>query len=492
MTQPQTLNVEYAELIARAHEIEELLPPIPSTNPQAPCALSMASDAVTQLGLSADSIRLYLKGCEREWKTLAKTLRSAAKAYEEIDEGAADAINNEGTPNSLHGNGPMSALDDSDMPWDPPAPRPAPPLADDPYYEVRQATMAIEAGDQGAACKIFAQEWHAFQFALQEIPYRFRPFTSWEGDARTAVEQNFELQRQWIASMVQLCCTLRDQANDIADAQKKIRPASGTATQDFNGNYTIPEEHPGPGDILFVENTYKAGVEDHMQALIQTSIEWYAILQKKSETALKFYRNKTALPPLNPPMFPTAAGAAEAVDHGSGGSDGIDFGDLPDGLPSGDGLSGLPAMPALPSGGMPAMPNASLPSGAAVPPLPAAGKGLPKGAQVKPASLGGIGGGGGVAVPKLPLQSWTNTGASAGAAAAPVGAGGGIPVPSAYAKLNGAGVGMSGGMGGGMPMGGAGGQGQGAGKGKRVQSEDQALYTEDRAWTEGVIGRRRA
>ncbi|WP_281173689.1 hypothetical protein [Mycobacterium genavense] len=37
MTQPQTLNVEYAELIARANEIEELLPPIPATNPQPPC-----------------------------------------------------------------------------------------------------------------------------------------------------------------------------------------------------------------------------------------------------------------------------------------------------------------------------------------------------------------------------------------------------------------------------------------------------------------------
>lgn len=491
MTQPRTLNVEYAELIGRAHEIEELLPPIPSANPQAPCALSMASDAVTQLGLSADSIRLYLKGCEREWKTLAKSLRNAAKAYEEIDEGAADAINNEGTPNSLGGNGQMSALDDSDMPWDPPAPRPAPAPAEDPYYEVRQATMAIEAGDQGAACKVFADEWHTFQFALQEISSRFRPFTSWEGEARTAVEQNFELQRQWIASMVQLCCTLRDQANDIVEAQKKIRPAGPTATQDINGNYSIPEEHPGPGDILFVENTYKAGVEDHMQSLILTSIEWYEILQKKSETALKFYRDKTALPPLNPPMFPTAAGAAEAVDYGAGGSEGVDFGNLPDGLPSGDGLSGLPGMPALPGGGMSAMPNAALPNGAVVPPLPAAGKGLPKGAPVKPASLGGVGVGGGVGgvgIPKLPLQSWSNTGASAGAAAAPAGASGGIPVPPAYAKLNGGG----GGMGGGLPMGGAGGQGQGAGKGKRVQTEEQALYTEDRAWTEGVIGRRRA
>jgi hypothetical protein len=46
-------------------------------------------------------------------------------------------------------------------------------------------------------------------------------------------------------------------------------------------------------------------------------------------------------------------------------------------------------------------------------------------------------------------------------------------------------------MGGGMPMGGAGGKSDG-GKGKRVQSADgdESLYTEERAWTEGVIGNR--
>jgi hypothetical protein len=46
---------------------------------------------------------------------------------------------------------------------------------------------------------------------------------------------------------------------------------------------------------------------------------------------------------------------------------------------------------------------------------------------------------------------------------------------------------MGGGMGG-MPMGGQGAKGEG--KGKRVSSDDDALYTEERAWTEGVIGNR--
>lgn len=40
-----------------------------------------------------------------------------------------------------------------------------------------------------------------------------------------------------------------------------------------------------------------------------------------------------------------------------------------------------------------------------------------------------------------------------------------------------------------MPPMAPGGQDQ-RGKGKRVQSEDEALYTEERQWTEGVIGNR--
>jgi ESX-1 secreted protein B PE domain len=485
MTQPQTLDVEYAELMARANEIEQPLPRIPSTNPSAPCALAIANDAVTQLVLSADSIRLYLKGCEREWKTLAKSLRKAAKAYEEVDEGAADGINNEGY--APGGNGQMSAFDDSDMPWDPPAPRPSPTPVEDPYYEVRQATTDMEAGDQGTACEAFAQEWRVFQLTLQRETFRFRPFTSWEGDARTAVEHDFDLQRQWIADMVDLCSKLSEQAETIIAAQKKLRPATGNA--EYEPQYANAAEHPGPLDIAWCDENYERGVKRRDQELISFAIYWYGILQEKSEAALKIYREGTSLPPLNPPMFPTTSvadidfGSGISDDTNSGNSGDVNFGSPAGELASGDGLSGLPGMPTLPTTGMPATPNTSMPGGAAAKmPAPAAGKGLPAGAMVKPASLGG----GGAAVPGLPLQSWAGAGATSGAGAAGVGPGRAIPVPAAYAALNGGGGGM------GMPMGAPGGQGQNAGKGKRVEQEGAALYTEDRAWTQGIIGQRRA
>jgi ESX secretion-associated protein EspB len=476
MTQPQTLNVEYAELMARADEIERPLEHIPPNNPPPPCALSYAKDAATQIGLSADAIRLYLKGCQREWQSLAKSLRDAAKAYQLTDEGSADAITNEGSALDIARSG---SADDPDEDWvfDPPPPPPVSPPFDYPYYEVRQAMVDIETGDQGEAFTEFAHDWARFQLVLQEETYRFRPFSSWEGDARSAVESNFEQQRQWIYAMVQLCATLSKQALGVADAQKKVRAPNGSVDRNPDGSYPYPAEHPGPVDISYSDYLYRYYTQNDPQNLWQAT-SWYEELQAKSEEALRLYAENASLPlpPLNPSMFPTVSAIP---DFRLGSDDGV--GDIGSGdLPSGDGFSGMPQMPSLPMGGMPSTPDTSTP---AAPPVPAPGKGLSAGPGIKPASFAG-GGVGVPAAPKMPLQPWGDNAATAGAAAGP---GRPVPVPAAYAALNGKGAG--GGMGGGMPMGGAGGQNQGAGKGKAM-AEQKAIYTERRQWTEGVIGRR--
>ena len=102
-------------------------------------------------------MRLYLRGCEREWKSLAKSLRDAAKAYEEVDEGAADAIQSGAildiTPAAVSEN------DNGGVPggaFVAPDPLPMSAAFDYPDYEVRQAVMDIENGDQGAAFTAFA------------------------------------------------------------------------------------------------------------------------------------------------------------------------------------------------------------------------------------------------------------------------------------------------------------------------------------------------
>src|SRR6202034_766580 len=111
-----------------------------------------------------------------------------------------NAINMDGTSGSsakmASEDGSMSLMCDPDYIPAPPPPPPPPPPFEYPYYEVRQAATAIESPDQGAAFRGCASDWNRYQLQFQQLAYRFRPFLSWEGEARTAVESNFAQQKQ--------------------------------------------------------------------------------------------------------------------------------------------------------------------------------------------------------------------------------------------------------------------------------------------------------
>ncbi|MEE6135561.1 hypothetical protein SKC41_04345 [Mycobacterium sp. 050128] len=503
----QTLNVEYQELMARADEIEQPPPPIPSTNPSPPCEISFVKDAATQLALNADTMRLYLTSCEREWQRLAKSLRDAAKAYEEVDTDSAAALDKEMSDSAetsdSGADGVMSAMCDPNQEF--PDARlifpPAPPPFEYPYYPVKQAAKEIEAGDQGVAFRAFAQEWDAFQRALQqETLYRFRPFLSWTGEARDAVEANFDRQRRWVNSMVALCSELASQANKVAEAHKK----AAFVTHDFAQD----DEHPTTKEIARCDDWYKYYVTNNYNA--DDAILWYQNLQRQSEESLARYVRNAQLPltPVIPERAPSAwgfdvpnLGDGEDDDGGKNPFDPNPFNPNPydPNNPYGPkdpsaganlpwtGAPGFPPLPSVPNPGMPSTPTAtdSAELSQALKDLKGAG-----GAGVRPASVGGAG----VRIPPLPstplqsstpLQAVPGTGAAAGSAAmsatAAAGAGRGMPASGAA---------MGAGMGGMAPTT-PGGQGQqSAGKAKRVQSEDKPLYIEQRKWTEAVLGNR--
>jgi hypothetical protein len=92
-----------------------------------------------------------------------------------------------------------------------------------------------------------------------------------------------------------------------------------------------------------------------------------------------------------------------------------------------------------------------------------------------------VGGGGGV--PSMPLQP------PAPAEGAGSAAGRGGPNLGGAAPAGGAAMGGRGGMGM-APMAGQGGKAEDS-KAKRAQQDEEALYAEDRPWTEAVIGNRR-
>jgi hypothetical protein len=455
MTQTLTVNVEYEELMTRADEVEAPILGVPTENPAAPCALAMITTAAAQLEMSADNLRTYLFAGERERRRLAESLRNAAKAYEQVDEVAAQAVKTgDGSVSPV-----MPDLTDSDLD--------AVTLTDTPvvtssndgdFTEVKQAAWEIEQTDNGAAFLTFADAWTALQRTLLEARDRFRPFVYWDGDACAAVEQNFDEHRSWLYDMADSCGKVASQARGVTSAHRSNAP-----------------QHPPYYKIVGYEEFYSdPSLTPADKANVMTT---YASFQQESEEVLGEYAKQAALPlpPLQPPWPPTALRIAEPVPPTAA----PELPENPGQLPWDESPTGIPSGPSAGMPTMPATPDDSTPTDELT---DASGAWAPSGSTasgVKPASFGG-----GVGAPPMPLQPP----AIAEGGSQPAGAG-------RPAGLTGMPLGARGGMGAGgtgMPMGGGqGANGQNNGKGKRIQQGDEALYKEDRQWTAPVIGNRR-
>jgi hypothetical protein len=464
------LNVEKEELLARAAELEAPIPGLPTENPQAPSSLESATMAVEQLVLSANNMRDYLRAGDGARQRLADSLRDAAKAYEDVDEDTAQAIENE---TSIPTAAPVPTKEDVDPASLADTPMVA--MGDlDQYADVIQNAWAIEkGGDQGASLTRFAEAWGAHQRSLSAAALRFRPFVHWEGDAARAAEASMDQHRQWLYQMAEMCRTMVIQARDIASAHRKA----------FDDHVSLPKGYlsstPAVNEpwlrydherLVEMRNYYIAHPENI--TMRQQYNGAFVVFQQKSEEVVGEFARAATVPPMNPPLPPRSGrfNPPGLPDFPTGGP-GNPYGDMP--------LGQLPAgMPSLQSGGAPATPNdAAL--GDALKNAKAGAPGRPTGPGVKPASFGG-------GLPSMPLRSLGDAESGSRTAGAAAAGAGGPKVPAAYAAL-----GRGGGGGAGMPTGGAGaGQGQNNGKGKRPQQGDQALYTEDRAWTAGVIGNR--
>ncbi|WAC92551.1 PPE domain-containing protein [Mycobacterium sp. Aquia_213] len=468
MTHPGTFSVEVTELLARATELEAPIPGVPTEIPQPPCALAMVKNAAAQLVLSADNLRLFLMAGEQERKRLAESLRNAAKAYEGTDDHAKKAIETETSVVGVVMPGPRDAAGDFE-----PATLGATPLAaGDPepgaFKDVLETAHELEQLDQGKSFNDFANAWEKYQQALLDARSRFRPFLQWHGEARAAVEENFNAQQNWLDQMAALCVQLAGQARQVVTAHGWARHEHVRWSQVRLGNernsgiiaWLIPKS-----DVLdynwltwFELNAYAPNNKEGPAFAARVMPE----LQKNSETALAGYQSRAALPiaPVSPPKPPSAyqINPSIPIPDDNLPDPGNPLTNFPGGL---TGFNGMPPKPPVPKLDV-ALPDMA---GNKPPPLPAG---------VKPASFGGAG------MPNMPLGS-----AIADAPARPAGAAPGL------GNLGRGVPGQSGGMGmGGAPVGGQG--DKGAGKGKRVAGDDDALYTENRAWTEGVVGLRAA
>ncbi|BBZ46742.1 PPE domain-containing protein [Mycobacterium parmense] len=495
MARPK-MSVEGDELWDRAEGLEYPMPAAPSADPHAPCALDMSVEASRTLRASAERIRTYLDRGAKEWGKLAQSLRNAAQAYEEVDFGAAEAISVGGPEISRAvSTGPAGGRDPAAADGSAHAAKPYP--IDLQYVDLRTAAEQIQGPDQGVGLRAFAEAWERYSSTLvEDADKRFRDFRHWEGDAAEQVAQNFKRQFDWVLQMVDRVRAMAKQAKELESAHHEAVPGDFLAATEDRQTGEWWGKHPTLYEVRELDRVYNENWTDPY--IVEAIMKVYQRLTEHSRLVLSKYARSASLPlvPINPPS-PPAAHKIDPLPTPEPDNPFIDVWD-PDNVPSwpdvpeDTGTSGpipggdQPYDPGLPDPtGMPTVPSAAPPGTGPDPAaLAAAAAGVRPdpttvGAGVKPASLGdgGIGG-----APPMPLQPSLESDAAARAAAA------GRDAASLGRGVPGAGGAMGGGMG--MPMApGAAGQGQ-SGKGKRSQSDEEALYTEERPWTEAVIGNR--
>ena len=485
------------------------------SNPSAPCELQLAVDATNHLRWNYLGLIVYSEAGKAESKRLTETLINVADAYTELD----------GTAGHSFTGGPPPAPVPVKPCSTPAPPHPGqitdPPAVDPGSGNVVETQQQLLAGDQGQSLTALAGSFAARAAKLDAKAQAFNVAgLNWEGNAAEAADTRFGAMASWIEDLATTWGVLAGQAQRIATAHGVAVAAHTPVHTEY---------------VQLMEQAFQLWSSGQLTPEKKTAIEErLKELNEESEAIRKLYAQNATITAASPSDIPSGAidptsvsaierprtgpdvpaNAPAAPDGGPGNSAsapspspsppptpnttpvsnpaGTPKAAQPTGASQGTG-SGSPSGGGAPSGGSPA--GGGAPSGGGLPSRPpGGGRDMPKlpndpsirRAAASGGGAGGGSGGGGGGAPSMPLQPNVG-GVSVGPAPAAGGAGAGAG-PTAASP----GGGGMGGMGA-MPMDGAG-HGQGGEKEKKRApglAPDEDIYTEDRPWTEAVIGNRR-
>jgi hypothetical protein len=491
------LGVVTAELNGLATGMESNPWFSPSVQVVAPDDLRVARSAAVNLNENARVLEQYQKWAEAENKRTAEMLRIAATAYEDVDAKYGDRFDAPGRQADIEAitvpvpSTPMPALPDG-----PPAMQP---LSAGDYSDVNQTQQLLTAGDQGASLDVAEVHWAQAATSVQAhaAPQKV---TSWEGDAADAARERMNKFSEWLQN-------LSAAWQRLSQAAIRVNASHTNALAEHTNIYTRYKflevrlqqlaAQVGPGNAIAVQNEM-VRIQQEMQDL-----------QRRSDEVREEYANNATFDQVqvdNPPFASSSPAAGPGAGGGGGGG----------GRPTGDpaamadtmaqslgqprsGAGGAPSSAGAPSGGGApwggGAPSGGSGTGGGMPastpttttPKPPTDLGLrPAAAAGGGGSGGGAGGGagGGGGLPPAPMSAAVKAETVAPGPTVPAGAAAGAG-PSAGSAVGGMGAGMA-------PMG----HGAGAQQGKEKRRDprlapDEDLYTEDRSWTEAVIGQRR-
>ncbi|MEO3759851.1 hypothetical protein ABGB19_16380 [Mycobacterium sp. B14F4] len=468
----------------------------PSVRVVAPDELQVAKSAAANLNENARVLEQYQKWAEAENKRTAEMLRTAAKSYDDVDRKYAENFDDPGRAADLDAvSVPVPATPMPPLPEGPPAMQA---LSAGDYSDVNTTQQLLSAGDHGASLDVAEVHWGLAATSAQAhaAPPKV---TNWEGDAADAARDRMNKFSDWLAD-------LSAAWQRLSQAAVRVQASHTAALAEHTNIYTRYKFLEARMQELaaLVSPGNAVATQNEMTRISEEMAE----LQRRSDEVRAEYADNATFDPVQvdaPPFSPSSGSAPSPGGGGAGEGGGQPTGDpsaMADktaqslrapqtgaGTPAGAGApsgGGAPSGAGAPSGGSGGGLPGGVPGGAPSTPTPK----LPTDPSLRPAAASGGGwsgggaGGGGGGLPSTPMSAAVKAETVGPAPTAPTGAGA-APGPAGGSAMGGMGAGMA-------PMG----HGAGAQQGKEKRRDprlapDEDLYTEDRPWTEAVIGQRR-
>jgi hypothetical protein len=500
-----TMRVDLEDLQRKSAAIRTELASMPQSGAQGqiapPSAHQVSTESAMRLGLVSLVVWMYQAWGSKEGERLAESLDATHAAYQAVDTASQQALDSDGRQ-------PISVMTQPVSPVPVPAPPghlPAPAaIAPGGFATPPIVQQQLDAGDQGASLRNAAELWKGFAGQIRGAAPAFDGRVGdWEGMAAEAAYAKFNTYRAWLDKLASSWEELSTEATRLADVHQKITEAHRPIAELYQqAEQKLTAATDGAQvAALFSEMQQAQGASEELVGQYAAAMSPKVIqpedppnsgLDPTAATRDPNARDPQdpgkrdgspggpapdepapASPASQPTSAPQSTGAQQPAGGASSGAGAPSGGGSPSGggAPSGGAPGGLP-------GGGPSGPSRGTPK-------------LPTDPSLKPAALGGGAGaggggaGGGGGGPSMPLSPAVSAETVAPTAPTHPASAGSTPASTGAAG--------SGAMGGGMaPMHGAGHGNQGKEKRREPSlSPDEDLYTEDRPWTEAVIGNRR-
>ena len=222
-----TMRVDLEDLQRKSAAIRTELANLPQPGAQGqiapPSAHQVSTESAMRLGLASLVVWMYQAWGTKEGERLAESLDATRAAYQAVDTASQQSLNSGGSQ-------PITVMTEPVAP--PPVPTPpghiAPPPAIGPggFATPVIVQQQLDAGDQGTSLRHYSDVWKGFANQIRGCAPAFDGRVGdWEGTAASAAYAKFNSYRAWLDELADSWEDLSAEATRLADVHHEVTEA---------------------------------------------------------------------------------------------------------------------------------------------------------------------------------------------------------------------------------------------------------------------------